>query len=233
MGNKIIGVIPLWDEEKKSIWMLPGYLDAIRNTGGIPVILPLTSSPEDAATLLKKCDGLVMTGGQDVDPMLYGQTATERCGAICHERDEMETYFFHEAIRQNIPVLGICRGLQMINVLLGGTLYQDIPTDTGSQIDHQMKAPYDRTCHSVSILPGTALDQLLQVEEMGVNSYHHQGIKDLGEGLDIMAVAEDGIVEAISLPSKKFVWAVQWHPEYDLTNSSNQKIFKAFVNSCD
>jgi putative glutamine amidotransferase len=234
MGKKIIGVTPLWDEEKKSIWMLPGYLDGIRNAGGIPVILPLTISQEDASALLMKCDGLLMTGGQDVNPLLYGQTATNQCGTICHERDEMETYFFREAINQNFPILGICRGLQMINVLLGGTLYQDIPSETESQINHNMQAPYDRVCHQVELMPGTGFHQLIQVEDMGVNSYHHQAVKDLGEGLEVMAVAEDGIVEAVSLPLKKFVWAVQWHPEYDhKTNDSSQLIFKAFVDSCD
>lgn len=233
MKTKIIGVIPLWDEERKSIWMLPGYLDGIRNAGGLPVILPLTSNQADAATLLMKCDGLLMTGGQDVDPFLYGHTATDRCGAVCRERDEMETHFFHEAIRQNIPILGICRGLQMINVLMGGTLYQDLPTETNSRINHHMQAPYDRVSHQVSLTPDTALHQLLQVEDMGVNSYHHQAIKVLGAELEVMAVAEDGIVEAVLLPSRKFVWAVQWHPEYDLTNSSSQKIFKAFIDSCD
>jgi putative glutamine amidotransferase len=233
MGNKIIGIIPLWDEEKKSIWMLPGYLDGIWNAGGIPVILPLTSSQEDAATLLMKCDGLLMTGGQDVNPLMYGQTATNQCGEICHERDEMETHFFHQAINQNFPILGICRGLQMINVLLGGTLYQDIPTETDSKVNHRMEAPYDQECHQVRLMPGTALHRLLRGGDMGVNSYHHQAVKDLGAGLEVMAVADDGIVEAVSLPTKKFVWAVQWHPEYDLTNSSSQKIFKAFVNSCN
>ena len=234
MGNKIIGIIPLWDEEKKSIWMLPGYLGAIQNAGGIPVILPLTSSQEDASTLLMKCDGLLMTGGQDVNPLMYGQTATDQCGAICRERDEMETHFFNEAIRQNIPILGICRGLQMINVLMGGTLYQDLPTDTNSKINHHMEAPYDRVCHHVRLVPGTALHQLLRVEDMGVNSYHHQAVKDLGEGLEVTAKSEDGIVEAISLPAKKFVWAVQWHPDYDYkTSDSSQLVFKAFVDSCD
>ena len=223
----------MWDEEKKSIWMLPGYLDGIRNAGGIPVILPLTSSQEDAVTLLMKCDGLLMTGGQDVNPLLYGQTVTNQCGGICHERDEMETHFFNEAIRQNIPVLGICRGLQMINVLLGGTLYQDLPTEIDSRIDHQMKAPYDRICHQVMLMPGAALHRLLRVDEMGVNSYHHQAVKDLGKELEVMAESEDGLVEAVSLPAKKFVWAVQWHPEYDLTNSSSQKIFTSFVDSCN
>jgi putative glutamine amidotransferase len=166
--------------------------------------------------------------------LLYGQTATNQCGTICHERDEMETYFFREAINQNFPILGICRGLQMINVLLGGTLYQDIPSETESQINHNMQAPYDRVCHQVELMPGTGFHQLIQVEDMGVNSYHHQAVKDLGEGLEVMAVAEDGIVEAVSLPLKKFVWAVQWHPEYDhKTNDSSQLIFKAFVDSCD
>lgn len=233
MTRKIIAVVPLWDDAKQSIWMLPGYLDGIRAAGGIPSILPLTKSEEEAYALLKMCSGLLMTGGQDINPRLYGQSASSRCGEICPERDAMEPHLFNEALKHDKPVLGICRGLQMINVVLGGTLYQDLPSQTNSNINHRMKPPYDRECHRVNLVQGTALHRLLQVEIMGVTSNHHQGIDKLGEGLEVMAASEDGIIEAVSLPEKKFVWAVQWHPEYDyLKNVFSKKIFQAFVEAC-
>ena len=233
MNKKIVAVVPLWDHDKQSIWMLPGYLEGIRAAGGIPFILPLTKSEEENSTLLIMCDGLLMTGGQDVNPRLYGQTAASHCGPTCPERDAMEPHLFNEALKLNKPVLGICRGLQMINVALGGTLYQDLPSQTNTSINHRMKPPFDRECHQVNLVPGTALQRLLQVGNMGVTSNHHQGIDALGQGLEVMATSEDGIVEAISLPSKKFVWAVQWHPEYDhLKNIFSQMIFQAFVDAC-
>ena len=124
----LIGVLPLWDDEKNSLWMLPGYFDGIRQAGGLPIMLPLTVEPQDIAQLATLCDGFLFTGGHDVSPALYGETPINESIACCPKRDAMETILLREALRLDKPVLGICRGIQFINAALGGTLYQDLPT---------------------------------------------------------------------------------------------------------
>ncbi|MCD8382569.1 MAG: gamma-glutamyl-gamma-aminobutyrate hydrolase family protein [Clostridiales bacterium] len=233
MAKKRIAVVPLWDEEKNSIWMLPGYLDGIRAAGGVPVILPLTDDREELLTAFEPCDGLLMTGGHDVSPALYGATRGEDCGAPCETRDRMEAILYAAALEEDKPVLGICRGIQMVNVLQGGTLYQDLPTEYASGIEHHMSPPYDRAVHEVSVRQGTPLYGLLRTERLGVNSYHHQAVKDLGADLEVMAVSEDGLVEAVRHRERSFVWALQWHPELDFpVNPNSGKIFEAFVRAC-
>jgi len=125
MAKKIIAVVPLWDDEKESIWMLPGYMNGIKEAGAIPVILPLASDIEDAFEIFERCDGLLMTGGHDVSPSLYKEPQKENCGVSCNDRDLLESALYAAALAQDKPVLGICRGIQLINVLQGGTLYHE------------------------------------------------------------------------------------------------------------
>ncbi len=207
MKKKIIAVVPLWDDEKSSIWMLPGYMDGIKAAGGIPIILPLDSGEDDILEIFEKCDGLLMTGGHDVSPSLYREQAKEACGISCAQRDFMEGVLYKKALECGKPVLGICRGIQLINVLQGGTLYQDLPTEFTSSVEHHMQPPYTDTAHYVSINKQSELFDLLRVERLGVNSYHHQAIKELGKGLEVMATSEDGLVEAVRYTGAKFVWA--------------------------
>ena len=231
MAKKQIGVVPLWDEEKNSLWMLPNYLDAIRESGGIPVIFPLHVPPEDAVQILDGCDGLLLTGGHDISPALYGQEKKQTCGALCQARDKLEQALYRRAVERDMGVLGICRGIQMVNVLEGGTLYQDLPTEHPSDVEHHGKPPYDQVIHWVNLRP--ALQELLGTERLGVNSYHHQAIRELGENLEILAQAEDGVVEAVRRRNSRFVWAVQWHPEFSFwTDVNSRKLFRAFVDHC-
>ena len=123
MAKKRIAVVPLWDEEKNSIWMLPNYLDGIRESGGVPLILPLHVQPEDAVQILDVCDGLLMTGGHDVSPSMYGEEKKDTCGVLCPERDVLEQALYRRAVEQDKAVLGICRGIQLMNAAYGGTLY--------------------------------------------------------------------------------------------------------------
>lgn len=232
MEKPIIGVTPLWDEEKNSYWMLPGYLEGVKKAGAVPVILPLTTNGADIAQLVDLCDGFLFTGGQDVDPQLYGEAMKPFCGELCPARDAMEQELLHRALEQDKPVLGICRGIQFLNVALGGTLYQDLPMEYPSEIEHAMKAPYDRAAHTVHIWPMTPLSTLLEKTELGVNSCHHQAIKSLAPGLVEMARGEDDLIEAVYLPGKTFVWAVQWHPEMSLhADANSRKIFEVFVRA--
>jgi len=234
MKTRYIGVIPLWDEEKNSVWMLPGYMQGLEEAGTVPMILHLT----DSETILKQTisifDGFLFTGGQDVNPKLYGQKKNEYCGEICDIRDRMEAYIFREAVlNQNKPVLGICRGIQLLNVLLGGSLHQDIPTEFPSTINHSQVPPYDVPAHNVRIIPESPLHKLVGKEYIEVNSSHHQGINRIAKGLEIMALSDDGLVEAVYMPEHPHVWAVQWHPEYSLKDEISKKIFSYFVENVE
>ena len=220
----------IFDEEKNSLWMLPGYLEGISRAGGLPIILPLKTNEEEHEKICSMCDGFLFTGGQDVSPDLYGETASPLCGAACVQRDVLEKKIFLWACKKDIPVFGICRGIQLINVLLGGKLYQDLPAEHPSAICHQMTPPYDRECHKIIVLENTPLADLWGSGKHGVNSYHHQAVKTLAPCLTEMAWSEDGLIEAVCLPEKRFVWAVQWHPEFSFrVNEDSRKIFGAFV----
>ncbi len=229
----VIGVSPLYDETKESIWMLPGYLEGLLEVGAIPVILPLTAQKEDYEYLDAQFDGYLLTGGHDIDPALYGEEKSENCGAPCAMRDTIEPYLYHMAVAEDKPVLGICRGIQLINVLEGGTLYQDLPSEYKTTVEHHMSAPYDRVEHKVDIKMDSPLYDLVKKEKLRVNSYHHQAVRTLGEKLVSMAVSEDGLVEAVYRPDLKFVWGVQWHPEFLYRKDADaKKIFQAFVDAC-
>ena len=229
----LIGLVPLMDYQKASYWMLPGYMEGIQQAGGVPVMLPLTDDAQALARLADTCDGFLLTGGQDVAPSVYGAAQTSLCGETCPPRDAMEQKLLALARAQDKPVLGICRGIQFLNAALGGTLWQDLPAQCPSPVDHHQTGAYDQPIHTVQLLPGTPLAALLQKETLPVNSYHHQAVRTLAPGLQPMAVAPDGIVEAVYEPGKKFVWAVQWHPEFSWkTSADSRRIFGAFVGAC-
>ena len=224
--------MPLWDDERDSIWMLPGYLNGIEQAGGIPFIFPLGADEEDAVRLCGLCDGFLFTGGHDVSPALYGEEPVNDTIAPCAARDALEAIVLRQALRQDKPLLGICRGIQFLNAALGGTLYQDLPSQHPSSVNHHMRPPYDRAAHRVRLVGGSPLQKLLGVSDLGVNSYHHQAVRELAPGLRAMAESEDGLVEAVYLPSHTFAWAVQWHPEFSYkTDAASRAIFEAFVRS--
>ena len=215
--NPIIGVTPLWDDERKSIWMLPDYLNGIKTAGGIPVVLPLEISEKDADRIVDTCDGFLFTGGQDV--------------GSCPERDKLETLLLSKALQSDKTILGICRGLQFINVFLGGTLWQNLPSQHPTEITHRQGKPYNAPIHKV-VLNGD-LKKLLGKDTIDVNTLHHQAIKDLGGSLTPTAIAPDGIIEAFQMVGKRFVWGVQWHPEYMFkTDSDSLVLFKYFIHHC-
>ena len=181
------------------------------------MILPLEMSEEDADRIVETCDGFLFTGGQDV--------------GTCPECDTLETLLLSKALQADKAILGICRGLQFINVFLGGTLWQDLPSQHPSEMIHRQGKPYGTPTHKV-MLDGE-LRTLLGKEVIEVNTLHHQAAKDLGEDLTQMAVAPDGIIEAVQMKGKRFVWAVQWHPEYMfITDADSLAIFSCFIKHC-
>lgn len=233
MSKPIIGLIPLVDEEKESYWMLPGYMKGIEEAGGIPIMLPLTDDENTISQIADKFDGFLFTGGHDVSPKLYGEDKLTECGEICKKRDEMEKILLKHIILLDKPLLGICRGIQIINVCLGGNLYQDIPTQIYTTIEHHQKPPYEIPVHKVEIVKNSPLEKLLGQEQLEVNSYHHQAIKHLSNRLKPMAYSEDRLIESVYMPDKSFVWAVQWHPEFLYVNDKNsKKLFNEFIYNC-
>jgi putative glutamine amidotransferase len=234
MKRPVIGVTPLWDEKEEMLGMRPGYWEGIMRAGGLPFILPLTNDEETLDRLAGVCAGFLFSGGQDVGPGLYGADVSPFCGPVCQERDAMEKALFSIAVlKQNKPAFGICRGIQLFNTLLGGTLYQDLPAQLPeSPLTHQQEPPYDKPVHRVHIEPGSPLHEILGLDSLAVNSCHHQGIAELSPRLIPMAWAEDGLVEAVYMKDKPFVRAVQWHPEKALADENSGKLFDAFVDIC-
>lgn len=213
--------------------MIPGYMKGLQEAGAFPIILPLVDSVSAAESAVRLCSGILFPGGQDVDPSVYLKKKTPLCGETSPERDLMERLILEQAMIADKPILGICRGIQFINAALGGTLWQDIPSQNPSEIRHSQKPPFNLPSHEVNICYDAPLRTLIRKDSISVNSYHHQGIRELAPSLKPMAYALDGLVEAVYSPKHYFLWAVQWHPELSYTTDENsRKIFRAFVDRC-
>lgn len=188
------------------------YVESVRKAGGVPFIIPLTTDTTQIADIVAVIDGLVMSGGEDVSPFLFSEEPHVRLGEVVPDRDVFDLELIKQAIAAGKPVLAICRGEQVLNVALGGSLYQDIPSQVEGAIQHSQKAPRDYGSHTIRIAEESLLYKLLDTNEIKVNSFHHQAVKDLGKGLKVTATAADGVVEAIELEGGK-VLGLQFHPE--------------------
>jgi len=190
------------------------YVRAVEQAGGVPVLLPPHLTPETVETLWRKLDGLLLTGGGDVDPARFGQAPDPTLAEVSPARDALEIDVTRRALAQGTPLLAICRGIQVLNVSLGGTLIQDIASARPGALAHGQTAPRDEPTHAVKVMgEGTRLGRVLGAAELRVNSFHHQAIDRLGDGLREVAWAPDGIIEGVELPGERFVLGVQWHPE--------------------
>lgn len=228
----IVGIMPLWDDERDSIWMLPGYMDGISQAGATPIIFPFSNDEEELSQLIDMCDGILFTGGHDVTPKLYHEETMEGLVSCCEKRDSMEMLVLKICMEQDKSILGICRGIQFINAALGGSLYQDLATQHSSGIEHHQQPPYDKPIHEVILTNDSPLWNCLQTDKLQVNSYHHQAVKEPAAQLRVMATSPDGLIEAVYMPTQKFLWAVQWHPEFSYkTDINSRKIFKLFIDS--
>ena len=228
----LIGVTPA-QSDKGNITVNQDYLNAIMRAGAVPVLLPMTEDDKAQAALLSRLDGLLLSGGADVAPALYGEETLPCCGEILPIRDSFEIGIFQKALKASLPVLGICRGLQVMNVAMGGTLYQDIATQLPGAIKHPCyDTPRDKV-HEVTVTEHSKLHRISGTTHFSVNSRHHQGVKKLANGLVATAYSEDGLIEAFECPAEKFVMAVQWHPE-SLSDRypEAQAIFNAFAEAC-
>lgn len=188
------------------------YSDAIMAAGGLPVSLPYTTDPDLILGILNQVDGLLLSGGSDIDSMLYGEEPIPKLGEVTPDRDVFEVTITQNALKQNLPILAICRGNLILNVAAGGTLYQDIYAEKGATVQHKQVAPRDHASHSLKIKEKTLLHQLIGSDTIRVNSFHHQAVKKPSPGFRISAEATDGVIEAIEAPNYSFVLGVQWHP---------------------
>lgn len=230
----MIAVAPKYDAEKNQVYVPTGYLEAVEKAGGLPVILPLTDDERLIDEAAGRFDGFLFPGGPDIAPAFYGQTTDPVCEAICDRRDALETKLMRKVLEGDKPVFAVCRGCQLLNVSLGGSLYQDIPTqlDSPTKTVHR-GTPSAPALHTVSVVVGTPLHDLVQTDELTVNSVHHQGVRALAPALKVAARAPDGLVEAVYLPGKRFVLGVQWHPDtLWKTDPKSRKLFEAFVERC-
>ena len=227
MKKPLIALIPQMDDEGRW-WMNPDYMESVLRAGGVPVMLPMTTDAEDLEQIARQFDGFLFTGGPDVDPVHYGREKLETCGKITPKRDEMELKLFQLVFDLGKPVLGICRGLQLINIALGGTLYQDIPTEVPSDVSHRVLGkPLAREVHEIKVESDCPFGDLPLA--LWVNSRHHQAIEDLAPGLKVRARAADGIIEAVYMPEKPQIRAVQWHPE-NFRNDLSRCVFEEFIS---
>jgi putative glutamine amidotransferase len=211
MSRPRIGLTLDVDEAGLDYRLPRAYAEAVTAVGALP--LPLTHQLGRAAELLDLCDGLVVTGGAfDIPPELYGEARRPACGPARPERTAFELALVRLALARDLPLLGVCGGMQLLAVARGGTLYQDLATDLGLT-GHEQPPPKDRPSHAVRVEAGSRLAGLVGASSLQVNSTHHQGVREPGAGVTVSARAEDGLVEAIELPDRRFALGVQWHPE--------------------
>jgi putative glutamine amidotransferase len=208
------------------------YSKAIRHFGGAPVLIPIAQNRETFQTILDRIAGLLLSGGPDVHPKSYHEQPLSELAEVDEVLDRMELEIARMAFQRNLPILAVCRGIQVLNVSRGGTLYQDIPTQVKDSINHLQNVDKTIQTHTIRIEGKTLLHRLFRKKEVWVNGKHHQAIKDLAPDFVVSARAEDRIIEAIEHPSKRFVLGVQWHPEGTWEKDPySKKLFRAFVQA--
>ena len=232
MKHPVIGVTPRCDAKAGVYSVVSRYMLALRDNGAIPVLLPADLSPEQLREAVLRLDGILFTGGDDVSPDRYGEARRRWVRKLSPARDELEIRLARLVWELDKPMLGICRGMQVVNVALGGTLYQDLRKQKVTRFRHKMCKPYDRAAHTVELLPDTPLRDLLGAAQIGVNSLHHQAVKQLAPQLRETARSSDGVTEGWYAPDKRFFFAVQWHPEYLYQkDKAAEALFRAFLRA--
>ena len=227
----IIAILAQVDDDKNTK-LAAAYTEAIEKSGGVPLIFPYTEDEETVDRLTELCDGFLFSGGADIEPSLYGEQRSPHCGESQGYRDSLELRVFAKVFEAGKPIMGICRGAQLINVALGGTLYQDIPTELDTKIPHSQSEGKNMPSHSVVIKHGTPLYGIVGKSQMPANSFHHQALKHLGKGLSVMAESIDGVIEAVYHTGARYLRAYQWHPERLYESSTENKVlFDDFLNA--
>jgi putative glutamine amidotransferase len=233
--HPLIGLAAQIDPAKNRQYLSRDYTEAVLGSGGIPIIIPLISDPATIKEMAEYLDGILLTGSAgDVDPRHYGSARHDRCGPIHPLRDQTDMLLVEFSRRNKTPLLAICYGVQSLNVSMGGTLIQDIPSEVGSSVQHNRPSQSGEPSHEIEIEGGSSLEIAAGAARIRVNSTHHQGVKHLGQGLKPIACAQDGIVEAV-VGTDEGLWilGVQWHPEKCYANDRfSRKIFDLFISEC-
>ena len=211
------------------------YIEVLQRVGLTPVLITPVHAPDQIEALIGGVRGLVLSGGEDIEPWRYGEDPIMDLPDVNGTRDGMELAAVEAALAREIPVLGICRGLQLLNVYFGGTLYQDLPTQYQDTVGHYQAAPWGEHHHQVRCVDGTRLHRALEgCEPLSINSFHHQAIKDLAPGLSVTARAEDGLIEGVEATDHEWVVGVQWHPERHEAEADrddpNLRVVQAFAD---
>lgn len=225
------GVVRQWDGGERT-GLNSAYVRSVLAAGGVPVMLSPLMGPSYAARALDGVDGLVLTGGEDMDPAWYHAEPHPKANPPSRERDLFELALFAAARQREVPILGICRGIQVVNVALGGTLWQDLPSERPGEVDHYPEAARSERTHMVRLQPGSLTASALGATEIRVNSFHHQAIRELAPDLVATGWAEDGLIEAVeSAPGQPWLLAVQWHPEemHAEVRTPDRGLFRALV----
>jgi putative glutamine amidotransferase len=224
------------DGETSRVRLTAAYVTALENAGLVPLIVPPLSNADAASAVLDSVAGLVLTGGEDVDPARYGEKRHEKVRSVNPARDATEAALIKEAQERGTPVLAICRGIQILNVALGGTLVQDIPSQCETGIAHDDESARDTRTHEISVEPDSRIARAIGTDHCTVNSFHHQSVKRVAEGMRVTARSPDGIIEGLeSTDDDWWVMAVQWHPE-EMTDSAepwDRGLFKAFARQLE
>jgi putative glutamine amidotransferase len=217
---------------RPTVFLYTSYIHALEQIGVAPVLITPAHGPAAIDALLDACCGLVLSGGEDVDPARYGEPPSPALGTVVPARDEMEFRALQCALDRGMPVLGICRGCQVLNVHFGGSLYQDIATEVAGDTLHEQREPWGKRSHEAVVDCDSLLCRIVDTERLFINSFHHQAVNRLGEGLRVVARAEDGLVEAIEHENYPWLLGVQWHPERNEAASADtdpdRRIFLAF-----
>jgi putative glutamine amidotransferase len=213
------------------------YVEGVAEAGGVPVVLPPVGEGRAAEAVIGGLDGLLLSGGSDLDPGYYGEEPAPELGVTIPERDTFEIALLELALERGIPIFGICRGMQVLNVVLGGTLYQDLPSQFGRDIlKHRQETPKWQPTHEAEILDGSFLEEVTGSRRVKVNSYHHQGLKDVAHDLVVSSCSPDGVVEAVEArnPSERWLLGVQWHAEAMRGAGPQQcALFEAHVSAAE
>ncbi len=242
----IIGITATLKEDMDSVAERPlgrfvradlDYVEGVAAAGGVPVVLPPVGGRRTAEAVIRGLDGLLLSGGSDLDPGYYGEEPAPELGPTIPERDAFEMPLLALALRHKLPIFGICRGMQLLNVALGGTLYQDLPSQWGRGVlKHRQETPKWQPTHEVEVLGGAYLGEIMDRDVIKVNSYHHQGIKDLAGGLVVSARSADGVAEAVEAGdlSERWLVGVQWHAEAMRGADPRQgALFEAHVSAAE